>query len=169
VPVLLLTGTVGVGKTTIAFEIVDTLAEMRIPNAAVDLDGLTAQWPPSSKWNADLMFENLAVLWPNYRDHGVTHLVLANVLEDGAELERYAVAVPGAALTVVRLVAPHATRVERLVGRMPPGQSRDWHLHRTDELEDILERAAYEAFTVENGSRPTREVALEVLTRAGWI
>ena len=168
-PVLLLTGTVGVGKTTIAFEINDTLAEMKIPNAAVDLDGLTAQWPPSSKWNADLMFENLAALWPNYRDHGVTHLVLAHVLEDAAELDRYRLAVPDAAITVVRLVAPQPIRVERLLGRMPPGPSREWHLDRTVELEDILARAGYEDFTVENGQRPARDVAVEVLTRAGWI
>ena len=32
VPVLLLTGTVGAGKTTIALEINDVLAEMQIPN-----------------------------------------------------------------------------------------------------------------------------------------
>ena len=46
VPVLLLTGTVGSGKTTIALEINDVLAEMQIPNAAIDLDALAAQWPP---------------------------------------------------------------------------------------------------------------------------
>ena len=65
VPVLLLTGTVGVGKTTIALEINDVLAEMQLPKAAIDLDALAAQWPPSSLWNADLAFENLAALWPN--------------------------------------------------------------------------------------------------------
>jgi hypothetical protein len=47
------------------------------------------QWPPTSPWNAELMFKNLVVLWPNYRDHGSTHLVLARVLEDVAELDRY--------------------------------------------------------------------------------
>jgi hypothetical protein len=167
--VLLLTGTVGVGKTTIALEINDTLTEMKIPNAAIDLDGLTAQWPSSSQWNAELMFENLTLLWPNYQRHGVTHLVLAHVLEDHAELDSYRIAVPGADITVVRLVSPESTRIERLVGRMPPGPSRDWHLHRTAELEDVLERAAYEDFIVDNGHRPVREVALEILRRAGWI
>jgi hypothetical protein len=51
---------------------------------------------------------------------------------------------------------------------MPSGPSRDWHLVRTVELERILDRLAAEDFAVENGDRPVREVALEVLVRAGW-
>jgi hypothetical protein len=169
VPVLLITGTVGAGKTTVAYEINDALAEMEIPNATVDLDALTAMWPPSSRWNADLMFENLAALWPIYRAHGATRLVLAHVLEDGSELDRYRAAIQGADMTIARLTGPEATRLERLANRMPEGPSRDWHLARTVELEQILERAAHEDFVVENGDRPIREVALEVLRRARWI
>jgi hypothetical protein len=33
----------------------------------------------------------------------------------------------------------------------------------------ILERRAHEDFVVENGLRPPREVAIEILLRAGWI
>ena len=168
VPVLLLTGTVGSGKTTLAYEVNDLLSERAVPNAAIDLDGLTAQWPPSSKWNADLMFENLALLWPNYRAHGATHLVLAHVLEDRTERDRYRAAVPGAELTIVRVVAPEALRVARLRGRMPPGPSLDWHLHRTVELEAILAGAALEDLAIENGDRPIRDVAEELVDRLGW-
>lgn len=168
VPVLLLTGTVGAGKTTVAWEINDVLAEREVGNAAIDLDALVAQWPPSSKWNNDLLFECLAALWPIYVAHGSTHLVLARVLEDPIDLERYREAVPGADITVCRLVADESTRVARLVGRMPPGPARDWHLDRTVELHDILEQAAFEDFVVTN-DRPVRDVALEVLTAAGWI
>jgi hypothetical protein len=52
---------------------------------------------------------------------------------------------------------------------MPPGPSRDWHLARTVELEGILKDLACEDFEVENGDRPVRDVALEVLARAGWF
>jgi adenylylsulfate kinase len=169
VPVLLLNGTVGSGKTTVAMEINDALAELEIPNAAVDLDALTMQWPPSSRWNADLMFENLAALWPVYVAHGVTHLVLAHVIEDRDDLDRYCAAIPGADISHCRLTAPDDTYKRRIANRMPEGPSRDWHLHRTAELHEILERAAIEDFTVENGDRPVREVALEVLERAGWV
>jgi predicted kinase len=168
VPVLLLTGTVGSGKTTLAYEVNDLLSERAVPNAAIDLDALTAQWPPSSRWNADLMFENLASLWPNYRARGTTHLVLAHVLEDGAERDRYRAAVPGAELTVIRVVAPEALRIARLRARMPPGPSLDWHLDRTVELEAILAGAALEDLVIENGERPIRAVAEELVDRVGW-
>lgn len=168
VPMLLLTGTVGSGKTTLAYEVNDLLSERQVPNATVDLDALTAQWPASSKWNADLMFENLALLWPNYQAHGATRLVLAHVLEDGTERDRYLTAVPGAELTVVRVVAPESLRVARLRGRMPPGPSLDWHLHRTVELEAILAGAGFEDLVIENGDRPIRAVAEELLDRVGW-
>jgi adenylylsulfate kinase len=168
VPVLLLTGTVGSGKTTLAYEVNDLLSEREVPNAIIDLDALTAQWPPSSRWNADLMFENLALLWPNYQAHGAERLVLAHVLEDGTERERYLAAVPGADLTVVRVVAPEAARLDRLRRRMPPGPSLDWHLHRTVELEQILAGAGLEDLVIDNGDRPIRAVAEELLDCVGW-
>jgi len=169
VPTLVLTGTVGSGKSTVAAEINDVLAELKVPNAAVDLDALVWQWPSTSNWNNDLMFENLASLWPNYQAHGTTHLILARVLEDRAELDRYREAVPGAEITVCRLTTPESLRIERLHERMPPGASRDWHLTRSVELEAILANLVCEDFEIENGDRLIRDVALEVLVRAGWI
>jgi len=169
VPTLLLTGTIAAGKTAIAAEVSDVLAELKIPNAALDLDALVWQWPPSSEWNAELMFKNLAVLWPNYRDHGSTHLVLARVPEDDGELDRYRDAIPGAEIVVCRLTAPEEERIERLRRRMPPGDSREWHIARSKELAPLLERAGIEDFVVENEMRSVRATACEVLVRAGWI
>ena len=169
VPTILITGTVGVGKSTVADEIHLTLAELEIPNVAIDLDALICQWPPSSRWNNELMFESLAALWPVYAAHGATHLVLARVFEDPADLDGYRASVPGAEITICRLLAPEDTRVERLRRRMPAGPSLDWHLHRTGELEAILEQLAYENFAVDNGRRSVRAVAVEILQRAGWI
>jgi hypothetical protein len=167
--VLLLTGSVGSGKTAIASEICDALAELEIPNAAIDLDALTWQWPASSPWNNDLMFDSLAALWAIHRKNGTAHLTLARVLEDRAEVDRYRAAVPGADITICRLTAPEYLRIERLVNRMPPGTPRDWHVARTTELESLLEGVALEDFVVDNDSRPVRAVAVEVLERAGWL
>jgi predicted kinase len=169
VRVLLVTGSCGTGKSVIAAEINDALAELKVPNAAIDLDALTWQWPPTSPWNSDLMFESLAALWNIHAERGTTHLTLARVFEDVSELDRYRAAVPGAAVTICRLVTPAAVRIERLVRRMPPGPSRDWHVARTVELDSTLDRLAHEDFMVENDQRPVRDVAVEVLDRAGWI
>jgi len=169
VPTLILTGTSGAGKTVITAEIDDVLAELKIPNAAIDLDSLVWQWPPSSKWNDDLMFENLRALWPNFRDHGATHLVLARVLEDAKELRRYRDSIPDAEIVVCRLTAPEHERIERLRRRMPPGPSREWHIARSRELAPLLELVGIEDFVVENGVGSVRATACEVLVRAGWI
>lgn len=166
---MLISGTVGSGKTTIGGEIADTLAERKIPSAFIDLDALAFQWPPSSKWNNDLLFENLASIWPNYAEHATTHLVLAHVLEDPDDLPRYREAIPGIEITVCRLIADEEVRKERLRRRMPPGGGLDWHLNRTVELHDILEAAKFEDFVVVNDDRPVRQVALEVLEKAGWL
>src|ERR1700722_16298035 len=96
VPTLIITGTVGVGKSAVAAEINDVLALLEIPNAAVDVDALVWQWPSSAPWNGDLAFANLAALWPNYHAHGATRLILARVVEERSELERYRTAIPDA-------------------------------------------------------------------------
>jgi len=169
VPVLLVTGTVGAGKTAVTEAMSELLSDAEVPHAALDLDAVIWQYPVTSRWNDDLLFENLAALWRNYAAHGSTRLVLARVVEDPADLDRYRSAVPGADITVVRVVAPHDTRLARLRHRMPPGDSLDWHLARTGELHDILEASAVEDFTVDNGNgRALLDVAREVLERAGW-
>jgi hypothetical protein len=78
-------------------------------------------------------------------------------------------AIPGAEIVVCRLTAPEEERVERLRRRIPPGDSREWHIARSRELAPLLERAGIEDFVVENEMRSLRAVACEVLVRAGWI
>ena len=46
VPVLIISGSMGTGKTTVLGELHDLLIEQRIPHAALDLDALTLAWPP---------------------------------------------------------------------------------------------------------------------------
>jgi hypothetical protein len=169
VPTLLVSGTCGAGKSMIAREINEVLAEAEIANTAIDLDALTWHWPSGSPFNRDLKFEILVPIWPYYREHGATRLILAGVLQDRAELARYEEAVPGAEILVCRLVATESLRIERLYERFGAGPSRDWHVRRTVELEDILARNKAEDFIVENNSRPPREVALDVLTQAAWL
>jgi hypothetical protein len=77
--------------------------------------------------------------------------------------------VPGAEVVVCRLVSAESLRVARLTARMPPGASLDWHLRRTVELDGILDERAAPDLVVDNGERDLRDVAEEVLRRAGWM
>ena len=169
IPVLAISGAVGVGKTTVLVEIHDLLSSRGVPHACVERDALAYSWPARGDYNEDAALENLAAVWANFRAAGAGRLVVAGVVEREEDLAGYRRAIPGAEITVCLLVAAEATRLARLRGR-ERGAGLDWHLERTVELERILASARLDDFTVSNEEgRPVREVALEVLARAGWI
>jgi len=168
VPVLALSGPVGVGKTTVLVEIHDVLASHGVPHACVERDALAYSWPPRGYFNEEAALENLAAVWENFRAAGAGRLVVAGVVERAADLAGYRRAVPGARITVCRLTAAAATRAARLRAR-EVGAGLEWHLRRTEELEALLDVVRLEDFAVDNDARPVREVAAEVLARAGWL
>ena len=167
IPVLVLNGSVGVGKTTIGHAISDVLVSARVPHAFVDRDALCVSWPQSGRFNEDMANRNLAAVWKNFRAHDATRLIVAGVLESTHDVEALRGAVPGAAIIVCRLRASAAVREARLRAR-EHGVSREWHLARSVELETILGRVAVDDFSIENDGRTPVAVAHEVLARAEW-
>lgn len=167
VPVLLLNGSVGVGKTTIGTAISNVLANAEIPHAFVDRDALCVSWPHRGRFNEDMANLNLAAVWENFHANGAERLIVAGVLESKGDVNAVRRAVPGAAIIVCRLRASRAVRDTRLRAR-EHGVSRDWHLARSAELETILDGAAVDDFLIENDDRSPDAVALEVLARARW-
>lgn len=170
VPLLLLSGSMGAGKTTVMGEVSDLLQEADIPHATLDFDCLAQIHPRSAddRYGSRLAFQNLAAIWPNYRLAGIDRLVIARVVEEPAELDRYRAAIPGCEPVVCRITAPVETMHDRLRQR-EPGIYLPKFLARSTELDGILRSAAIEDFTVDNGpERNITEVAREVLDRAGW-
>jgi len=169
IPMVLVTGTVGSGKTSVADEIAVLLHEQSLPYALIDLDWLCQTYPApkDDPYREELTLKNLAAIWPNYRPEGVRYLVLAGVIEDRDHLDKYREAIPEADISVVRVVAPPEVIQERLRKReVDPFYEPRWE--RSQELSSILDSAGVEDFTVSNDQRPIREVAIEVLTRLGW-
>jgi gluconate kinase len=169
VPTVLVTGTVGSGKTTVADEIAVLLHEQALPHALLDLDWLCQTYPAPEHdlYRDELMLKNLAAIWPNYRAEGVRYLVLARVIEDRKHLDRYREAIPEADIQIVRVIAPPDLIQKRLKAR-EVGSFYDTLWQRSQELTSMLEGSEVEDFTVSNDERPAREVATEVLTRLGW-
>ncbi len=169
IPVLLVTGPVGVGKTTVGSEISALLNRAGEPHAFVDMDSL--RWchpsPPHDPFNIALAMRNLAAVWANFRAAGAGRLILADVLESRDDLAGYRAAVPGAAILVVRLRASVAALTGRVRGR-ERGAGRDWHLHRAAELAAQMERDRVEDLIVDTDDRPVAEVAREIPHRIGW-
>lgn len=169
VPVLVLTGPVGVGKTTVASAASDLLDERGAPHAVIDLDWL--RWchpnPPDDPFHAALGLGNLAAVWRNYRTAGADRLVLVDVVEAREQLEEYRAAIPGAAVTVVRLAAGVPTLHRRLEGR-ETGASLAWHRARAVELAALMDARRVEDVLLDTEGRTPRDIAAEALRRTGW-
>jgi hypothetical protein len=169
-PLLLITGPVGAGKTSVGGEVSTQLSALREPHAFVDVDALSWAYPSPSDdpYRVRLMLANLAAIWPNFQAAGARRLVLAGVIEHRHELEGYTQAIPGALITVVRLCAPVPTLQQRLRGR-ERGGDLEWHLQRAPELAAIMDRAALEDVLIETEGKSVPAIATEVLQRTGWL
>ena len=166
VPVLVISGSLGSGKTTVLSEASDLLEQAEVAHAAIDLDCLAIMHPRKGR---PLDFANLAAIWPIYKDAGAQRLLVARVVEERSELQWYKQAVPGAEIVVCRLRAPIATMQKRVRVR-EPGMFQRQGIVRCAELADTLERTRAEDFTVDNSEgRLITEVAREMLLRASWL
>ncbi len=169
---LVLTGTVGVGKTTTADVIGDRWRDAGLPGAVIDVDRLRWAWPAPADdpHHGRLGRENLAAVSRNYLRHGARRLVLADVLETAADRQSLAETV-GVPVSVVRLTADPALVESRLRQRhrhdLQP-DDLDWHLHRVRELAAILERSAAEDVVVDVTRLTPAQSAEAVLAAVGW-
>jgi hypothetical protein len=165
---LIITGSMGAGKTSVLGEASDILALRRIAHAAIDLDALGLGHIPSAASNDGVKYRNLQSVCENYASLGVKRVLLARAVEDRAELELCLGAVSATNTVVCRLTASLEV-MEQRVKRRESGVLQREYIARVAKLNDILDRARLEDFTVTNEDRPLRGVAYEMLLRAGWI
>lgn len=165
---MLLNGTIGTGKSTIGLAVHDVLSEAEVPHAYLDLDRLRDTYPQHGRFNEEVLLQALSVLWPVYESAGARCLVLAGVVESREELSRYEAAIGQCSITTVLLTASLHERRERIAGR-EMDTSLEWHLHRTEELDRILENADVADIRVANEKATPRETALAVLFAAEWL
>jgi len=88
---VLITGTVGSGKTTTAWAVADLLRHDRVPHAVIDVDALRSAWPSpdGDPFHLELALANLRDVARHHRAAGADRLVLADVLEDPSVRARY--------------------------------------------------------------------------------
>lgn len=170
IPMLVITGPVGAGKTVVAGALSDLLSEAGIAHAVVDQDWLRSSFPrpADDPFHMALGMRNLAAIWLNFRAAGAERLILADVVETPAQRADYLAAVPDAQLTVVRLHAALPTLLQRLA-RRETNASLAWHQARAAELEEIMTRNRVEDLLVETDGKSVAEVAREVAIKIGWL
>ena len=166
--VVVLSGTVGAGKSTVAVALRNELLVRGYAAGELDVDAIATETPapPDDPFNERVVVAHLRSMRAHWRDAGLEVLILPRVLETPAQRDAYADAL-GEAVRVVRIDAPTATRHARLVARHDPGPERDWHLARTDVLAVLLENAALEDLVVENHDRAPSAVAREIADLLG--
>jgi hypothetical protein len=168
VPVIVITGNMGAGKTTILAEASDLLTGAGIVHAAIDLDSLGMGHLPEEGWS-DLPYRNLACVWRNYAAAGASRLMVAEALESDRDIDRIQQAVPGGQIVVCRLSATIET-VRRRVAQREAGVLRDAFVARVDELQLLIDRAQLEQFTLATDEgRSVTDTARELLARARWL
>jgi predicted kinase len=165
--IIVISGSMGSGKTTVLGEASDLLSACHIAHATVDLDAIGTALLPDDVAR-DLIYRNLEALYVNFSNAGITRILLAEAVESRAELERIRRAMPGAEFTVARLTAAVETMQRRLRNR-EPGMLQEQFLARARELDRLLENAALEDLTIANDEHSVTDVARELLQRADWI
>ena len=168
---VLLTGTVGTGKTTTAYALSALERAAGVPHALVDLDQvrLLVPAPAADPFAHEVELANLRDLARNYRAAGARRLILAGVVEQAAEVPRYTAALDVARLLVCRLTVDADDVPARLRHRhADEPDALAWHLERTVELTALLDAAPFEDVRVCTTGRTPADVAAEVRRAAGW-
>lgn len=171
---LVINGAMGAGKTATASAVRDVLGDAGVRVAFIDADALcqARPEPATDPYQQHLLMLTLAALAPVYRARGFGCVVIARVVEDPEDRERYArvfaCAVGPAQVSVVRVSASDETRMERIAAREPNGRWRDFAVARSRELDEILDDLDLDDGVVTTDATPREEVARQVLDVAGW-
>jgi hypothetical protein len=168
--VLVITGSMGSGKTAMMGEVSDLLAERGVRHAAIDIDALgNAHDPEGAIDLAAIAYQNVGAAVRNYAAAGVTTFIMAGAIESRTELVQLRDAAAATDVIVCRLMAPIAVMQERVRVR-EPGMWQQRYVDRVAVLDARLDEAAVEHFSVRNdGARPITALGVEILKRTGWL
>ena len=117
---VVITGPPGAGKSSVLTALADALSDDDIPHVAREVEALVWAHPAltDQQWTRQLQL-NCRL----YRDAGHDLLVVAQTLEDDADVAQLLAAVGADAVFLVRLEAPSETLVARIVEREPASWS----------------------------------------------
>jgi broad-specificity NMP kinase len=166
---LLITGTVGVGKTSVLLEIGELLTLGDAPFALVDLDWLAWLRPSRASQTTvpDVLSENLGHVARTFRRAGVERLVLARAVRRPHEVESIRAALEPCELAVVRLTAAPSVIARRL-GERDSGAPLAEHLAEAGSFAAEAEEAGIGDVVLDTSDRTVSSVARELLVRTGW-
>jgi predicted kinase len=170
VPVVVVTGTIGAGKSTIANVASEILHARDIRHGLIEVDSFEGVYPPpdpNDPFNNEFGMRNIATLWPAYLDAGITRAIVTMTLESHDDADELLAALGSPPATVVRLDASQEVREER-IERREFGDLREHFLKRTGFLAEKMDAAGIGDIVIANEEEP-RLVATRLLEQLGWI
>lgn len=170
VPVLLISGPVGVGKSTVGEEISEMLEDRGTPHTFIDLDQLRYTYPRAKddQWGMKLGLKNLAGVWNNCAAAGSLNLVVSSVVENWGFIDDISQVIPRNHIFTIQLSAGIETLQQR-VKKRELGAGLDWHLKRTVELERILKGDEAPCdYRVDTEVRDIHEIAAQIVNLIPW-
>lgn len=118
--VVVITGPPGSGKSTTATAVHDSLSDLGIPNALIEVDELERSYPALPRRR---VLANLRALASSYRDEGTSLLFVTATLETDDDRDDVLDATGGSAWLVIRLEASAEALRNRIIAREPSGWS----------------------------------------------
>ena len=117
---VVLTGPPGAGKSSVLTALTDALSDDDIPHAAVEAEALVWTHPALSD---DQWTRHVQAVCALHREAGHELLLIAQTVETDADMAQLKRAVGADEYLLVRLEAPPATLVERIIEREPESWS----------------------------------------------
>lgn len=169
VPLLIISGPVGVGKTSTAEEVSNQLVGQEIAHTLIDLDTLAETYPrpQDDTYGSWLALQNLKAMWKNCYEAGSKNIVMARVIEKIKDRQAIENAIPLASSIVCELTASDETLIRR-VKKREIGTGYEWHKARSLELSQQLSEHSVADFKVSTDDRSVEEIAAEICSQIRW-
>ncbi len=160
---IIISGPVGVGKTSVAEELSGLLAEDKVAHTFIDLDGLSKTYPrpADDKYGERIALKNLQDVWANARALGVKTLIIARVIETPEGARRIEHTVGAISSTVIQLNASDETLLDR-VRQREAGSGREWHERRALALSAQMQNSRVATLMLETDDKSVSEIAGEI-------
>jgi gluconate kinase len=163
---LLISGRSGVGKSTVAGELHNLLAQADVRHALIEGDNLDLAHP--APWGYGLADKNLRAMWLNYRTLGYRRLIYVNTVSVLLERELTAALGGRVEVTGILLTADEESVRLRLSSR-EVGSALTLHLQRSrDRALELDLRSPASVHRISTDGRSATRIAREISDIVGW-
>lgn len=166
--VVFIGGRSGIGKTSVAAEIIRQLAAARIQHALIEGDNLGQAYPEPWRRGIPLVEQNVAAMWSNYRAIGYHRLIYTNTGSD-LEMDKLSEALGEVGRRIgVLLTGSDEVAARRLKWR-EIGSGLDQHVQRSNDAARELESTAPSyVHRVPTDHSPVEVIAATIIHLTEW-